>query len=81
MFPRLRYVQNHTRDIYPGITLQGKGTSVRSVGHSYPHPELLEVLLLCDIHTRTRNFCKFCTPVATIPGVRLQHFYTCPELL
>ena len=34
-----------------------------------------------DIHTRARNFCKFCTPVVTIPGVRVQHFYTRPELL
>ena len=34
-------------------------------------PELL--LVLWDIHTRTRNFCEFCTPRATIPGVRVQH--------
>ena len=31
-----------------------------------PIPELLYVLL--DIHTHTRNFCKFCTPVAQYPG-------------
>ena len=53
----------------PGISLQR--TSLSSVGHSYPYPELLEVLY--DIHTCTRNFWKFCTPVATIPGVRIQH--------
>ena len=26
------------------------------------------------MHTRTRSFCEFCTPRATIPGVRVQHF-------
>ena len=63
---------------YPGyITLQR--TSVSFVGYSYPYPELLEVLY--DIYTRTRNFWKFCTPVRTIPGVRVQHFYTRSELL
>ena len=36
-----------------------------------PVPELL--LVLQDIHTRTRNFCEFGTPRATIPGVRVQH--------
>ena len=61
----------------PGITL--RRTSVSSVGHSYPYPELLEVLY--DIYTRTRNFWKCCTPVRTIPGVRVQHFYTRSELL
>ena len=53
-----------------GITLQR--TPVSSVGHSYPYPELLEVLY--DIYTRTRNFRKFCTPVRTIPRVGVQHF-------
>ena len=61
----------------PGITLQR--TFVSSVGQLYPYPELLEDLY--DIHTRTRNFWKFCTPVPTIPGVRVQHFYTRSELL
>ena len=45
-----------------GITLQR--TSVSCIGHSYP--ELLEVLY--DIHTRTRKFWKFCTPVPQIPA-------------
>ena len=35
----------------------------------------------CRTHTRTRNFWKFCTPVPHSPGVRVQHVYTCPELL
>ena len=38
----------------------------------YPHPELLEVLQ--DIHTRTGNFWKFCTPAPQKPGVRVQRF-------
>ena len=63
------YVQTIPGVINAGITLQR--TSVSSAGHSYPYPELLEVL--CDIHTRTRNFWNFCTPVATIPGVWVQH--------
>ena len=42
-----------------------KKTSVSSVRHSYPYPELLQ-----DLDDR-----------ATIPGVLVQHFYTCPELL
>ena len=46
-------------------------TSVSSVRHSCPYPEVLEVL--DDIHTRTRNFWMFCTSVDTIPGVRVQH--------
>ena len=33
------YVQNHTRGIYQGTTLQR--TSVSCVRHSYPYPELL----------------------------------------
>ena len=37
--------------------------------------------VVCDTHTRTRNFWKFCTPVPQRPGVRVQHVYTCPELL
>ena len=60
------------------------GTSVRSVRPSQntrnfwkfykafiPVPE--HQLVLLDIHTRTRNFSEFCTPRATIPGVRVQH--------
>ena len=54
----------------PGISLQK--TSVSSVGHSYPYPELLDVLY--DSYTHTRNFCEFCTPVPQIPGVRVYHF-------
>ena len=62
--------------IYPGITGAGNfcefctasipvpGTSVGSVRHSYPYPKLLQVL-----YAR-----------ATIPGVRVQHSYTYPEL-
>ena len=68
-----RVLTNRTR----GITLQR--TSVSSVRHSYPYPELLEILY--DVDTRTRNLWKFCTPVRTIPGVRVQHFYTRSELL
>ena len=33
------YIQNHTRGIYPGTTLQR--TSLSSVGRSYPYLELL----------------------------------------
>ena len=36
----------------------------------YPYPKLL--LVLRDIHTRTRNFCKFFTPRVAIPGVRVK---------
>ena len=77
-FPRLcsvGYAQTIPGVFTPGITLQG--TYARSVGHSYPCPELLEVLY--DIHTRTRNFWKFCTPVSQIPGVRVHHFYNLCE--
>ena len=63
------YAQTVSGVFTPGITLQR--TSVSSVGHSYPYPGLLEVMY--DIHTCTRNFWKFCTPVATIPGVPVQH--------
>ena len=61
------YVQIVPGVFSPGNTLQR--TSVSSVGHSHPYPELLEVLY--DIHTCTRNFWVFCTPVPTIPGVRV----------
>ena len=64
------------RVITPGITLQR--TSVSSVGHSYPYPELLEVLN--EFHTRTRNFWKFCTPVPQIPEVRVYNLYNVCEL-
>ena len=30
-----------------------------------------------DILTRVWNICKFCKAVATISGVRVQHFYIC----
>ena len=63
------YVQTTPGAIAPGITLQR--TSLSSVGHSYPYPELLEVLY--DTETLTPNFWEFCTPVATIRGVRVQH--------
>ena len=69
------YAQTMPGVFTPGITLQR--TSVSSVGHSYPYPELLKVLY--DSHTRTRNFWKFCTPVPTIPGVRVYHFYNVCE--
>ena len=50
------YVQTIPGAFTPGITLLQR-TSGSSVGHSYPYPELLDVLLHCnDIHTRTRNF-------------------------
>ena len=71
-FPRLcsvGYVETMPGIFTPGITVQR--TSVSCVGHSYPYPEVLEVLH--DIHTRTRNFWKICMPVATIPGVRVQY--------
>ena len=60
----------------PGIFIQGitlQRTSVSSVGHSYPYPELLEVVY--DIHTRTRNFWKFGTPVPQIRGVRVYNIF------
>ena len=63
------YVQIVPGVFTPGTTLQS--TSVSYVAHPYPYPEHLEVLY--DIHTCTRNFCKFCTPAATIPGVRVHH--------
>ena len=69
------YAQTIPEVFTPGITLQR--TSVSFVGHPYPYPELLEVLY--DIHTRTRNFWKFCTPVPQIPGVRVYHFYNLCE--
>ena len=62
VFCRVR--TNHARVFTPGITLQR--TSVSSVGHSYPYPELLGVLY--DIHTRTRKFWKFCTTFIPVPG-------------
>ena len=65
------YTQTIPGVFTPGITL--KITSVSSVGHSYPYPELLEVKY--DSHTRTRNFWKFCTTVPQLPGVRVCHFY------
>ena len=71
------YSQTVPRVFTPGITLLR--TSVSSVGHSYPYPELLEILQ--DIHTRNRNFWKFCTPVLTIPGVRVHHLYTRSKFL
>ena len=52
------------------------GTSVSSVGHSYPYPELLWVLY--HIHTRTRNFREFCTPRTTITGLRVHCFLYAP---
>ena len=61
----------------PGITLQR--TSVSSVGHSYPYPELLEILY--DIHTCTRNFWKFCMPAPQYPGYGYSMFCTRSELL
>ena len=68
---------NHTSwGIYPGYLQR---TSVSSVGHSYPYPELLEVLY--DIHTRNRKFWKFCTPVPQIPGVRVYHFHNICEFI
>ena len=57
-----RVLTKRTEGIYPGIILQR--SYVKSVGHSYPYPELLEVLY--DIPTHTRNFWKFYTPVPTI---------------
>ena len=53
------------------------GTSVSSVRLPYPYPELLEANRLCSVgyrqnHARgvirTRNLCKFYTPVAQYPG-------------
>ena len=67
MFCRV-HVQNHTRGVYPGY-YPTKNLWKFCVGRSYPYPELLEVLY--GTHTRTRDFCKFCTPIATIPGVRV----------
>ena len=58
-----------------------------SVGHSYPYPELLEVLYAGATKTRgtgtaclylPRNFWKFCTPVPQYPELLqvLQDFHT-----
>ena len=63
------YVQTVPEIFTPGITLQR--TSVSSLGHSYPYPEILNIMY--GIHTCTRNFWKFCTPVAKIPGIRVPH--------
>ena len=79
-FPRLGFVgyaQTIPGVFTPGITLQR--TSVSSVGYSYPYPDLLGVLYVIDVHTRTRNFWKFCTPEPQIPGVRVYHFYNVCE--
>ena len=41
------------------------GTSVSSVRHSYPYPELLEILYARGhntLGTVNRNFCEFCKP-------------------
>ena len=67
----------YTRDFYAGYSwgiypgYYPTKNFVSSVGHSYPYLEILEFLY--DIHTCTRNFWKFCTLVATKPGVRVQH--------
>ena len=53
------------------LTITQKKILCKFVGHSYPYQEILEIL--SNIYIRTRNFCKFWTPVATIPGVRVQH--------
>ena len=82
---RVRTNRTHT----PGITLQIRifckfcrafipvpGTSVSSVGHSYPYPELLAVLYARGHNTRgtgtacfvpARSFCELCTPVPQYP--------------
>ena len=67
----LGYVQNHTRGIYPGY---------------YPTKNFCmsarDFCKFCtNIHTCTRNFCKLGTPMPQIPGVWVQHFYTCPKLV
>ena len=46
------------------------------------YPELLEVLY--DLHTRTRNFCEFCTIFIPAPGTSVgsvRYSYPHPELL
>ena len=70
VFCRVR--TNRTRSIYPGCYptenscklcrafIPVPGASGSSVRHSYLYPE---------------HFWKFCTPVATIPGVRVQHVF------
>ena len=68
-----------------GITLQI--TSVICVGHSYPYPELLEVLYAgakkgpgygYSMLLPARNFWKLCTPVPEYPELLevLQDFHT-----
>ena len=67
---RFSPARRHSPEVFtPGITQ--KRTSETSAGHSHPYPSLLEVLY--DIHTCSRNLWKFCTPLVTIPGVRVQH--------
>ena len=49
------------------------GTSVSSVRHSYPYPELQSALYARATNTRGKG--------TAFSGVRVQHFNTCPELL
>ena len=54
----------------PGITL--KKTSVSSVGHSYPYPDLLQVLYASVTNTWCAGIsfydsCEFCGPVPKYP--------------
>ena len=64
VFCRVR--TNHTRGMVftPGITLQR--TSVSSEGHSYPYPELREVLY--DIHTVPESSGSSVRPWPQYPG-------------
>ena len=72
-------MQNHTGGIFTDITYPTKhfcelcttlisvsGTPVSSVRHAYPYREVLSDIY--DTHTRTRTFCKFCTPGLQYPG-------------
>ena len=41
----------------------------------YPYPELLRVLY--NIHTRTKNFCEFCTTFIPVPGTSVRSVRPC----
>ena len=62
------YVQNHTRGIYQGITLQR--TSVSCVRHSYPYPELLYVLYARGHNTRGTGAAIIYLPGTYVSSVR-----------
>lgn len=67
------YLRNHTRGIYSDGTLQKTYFKLCTI--FIPCPEL--VLVMYSTYTRTPNFCKFGTPRATRPGLRVEQMYLC----